>query len=72
MRTKPYVAIHRAKCDRCGSSAEYEWSGVCAERGPDEETVYYALCGPCDRELNRMTMTWMHGPQKADKIMKGY
>jgi hypothetical protein len=70
-RLTPYVAIHRAKCSRCKAPAEYEWSGVCAER-KERTIVYHALCSACDREANEMLVKWFYGPEKAEQLMQNY
>ncbi len=69
-RTVPYKDVTRAKCERCGKRAAYQWSGACAERR--SRIIYHPLCADCDREGNELTMTWLHGKAKAKELMRGY
>ena len=70
-RTTPYKDVTRAVCVRCGDVAAHEWTGVCAER-KGGRVVYHALCRACDVGLNRVALTFVFGPDKAEELMRGY
>lgn len=69
-RLRPYKDVTRAHCGRCGERAEYEWSGVCAERR--SKIIYHALCAACDRQANELLLKWFYGHEKASEFMRGY
>lgn len=72
MRTTPYRDVTRAKCERCGKRAAYQWEGPCAMVTKQGKPRYVALCGDCDRRMNRATLVFVYGKTVADALMRRY
>lgn len=72
MRTTPYRDVTRAVCARCGWPAKFQWEGPCAITSKRGRPRYVALCATCDAGLNRATLSFVFGADRADEIMRGY
>jgi hypothetical protein len=72
MRTTPYKDVTRAVCVRCGDVASFQWEGPCALTSKRGKPRYVALCVACDAGLNRATLSFVYGPERAEAIMRGY
>lgn len=71
-RTTPYKDVTKAICARCGDRASFQWEGPCAVTTKAGRPRYVALCAGCDAGLNRTTLAFVYGPDKAEQLMRGY